>query len=79
MRFGTEVADMIKQLFPNFGIGEPATVTSKGDPIMIENKAFNDCKKAKAVLGATIRPVEETIRDVIETSIELGVIAPKLQ
>ena len=79
MRFGTEVADMIKRLFPNFGIGEPATVTSKGESIMLENKAFNDCKKAKALLGATIRPVEETIRDVIETSIELGVITPKLQ
>ncbi len=79
MRFGTEVADVIRELFPNFVIGEPATVTSKGDPITIENKVFNDCKKAKSVLGATIRPVEETIRDVVETSIELGVITPKLK
>ena len=54
-------------------------MTSKGDPITIENKVFNDCKKAKSVLGATIRPVEETIRDVVETSIELGVITPKLK
>jgi len=31
------------------------------------------------VLGATIRPVEETIRDVVETSVELGIISPQLQ
>ncbi|HAK50385.1 MAG TPA: hypothetical protein DCM54_00555 [Gammaproteobacteria bacterium] len=79
MRLGTEVTGVIKELFPNFVVGEPATVTSKGDPITVENKSFNDCKKAKSVLGATIRPVEETIRDVVETSIELGVITPKLQ
>ena len=59
-------------------LGEPATVTSRGEPITIEARALNDCKKAKSVLGATIRPVEETIRDVVESSIELGIIEPKL-
>jgi hypothetical protein len=38
-----------------------------------------DCKKAKQVLGATLRPVEDTIREVIETSIDLGVITPQLK
>jgi hypothetical protein len=37
----------------------------------------NDCKKAKSVLGATIRPVEETICDVVDTSISMGIIEPQ--
>ena len=78
LRFGTEVADVIRTHFPTFVLGEPATVTSRGEPITIEARALNDCKKAKSVLGATIRPVEETIRDVVESSIELGIIEPKL-
>ena len=78
LRFGTEVADVIRSHFPRFVLGEPATVTSRGEPITIEARTLNDCKKAKSVLGATIRPVEETIRDVVETSIELGIIEPKL-
>ena len=40
---------------------------------------LNDSKKAASVLGATFRPVEETVRDLIETSIELGVIEPQLR
>ena len=40
---------------------------------------LNDCKKAKEILGATIRPVEDTIREVVETSIELGIITPQLE
>ncbi|MDA0788848.1 MAG: NAD-dependent epimerase/dehydratase family protein [Proteobacteria bacterium] len=78
LRFGTEVAEIIHEHFPRFVLGKPATVTSEGKPITIASKVLNDCKKAKSVLGATIRPVEETIRDVVETSIELGVITPKL-
>ena len=78
LRFGTEVADVIRSQFPTFVLGEPATVTSQGEPITIETRTLNDCKKAKSVLGATIRPVEETIRDVVETSIELGIIEPQL-
>jgi len=79
LRFGTEVAEIIRELFPSFVLGEPATITSKGEPITIEAKTHNDCKKAKSTLGATIRPVEETIRDVVETSIELGIITPQLR
>ena len=78
MRFGTEVAEVIHEFFPSFTLGEPATVTSKGDPITIESRTLNDCKKAKSVLGATIRPVEDTIRAVVESSVELGIITPKI-
>ena len=78
LRFGTEVAAVIRSHFPTFVLGEPATVTSRGEPITVQSNVLNDCKKAKSVLGATIRPVEETIRDVVESSIELGIIEPKL-
>ena len=59
-------------------LGKPAIVTSSGETITVESNTLNDCKKAKSVLGATIRPVEDTIRAVVETSIELGVIEPQL-
>ena len=78
LRLGTEVTGIIHEYFPAFVLGEPALVTSSGERITIESNGVNDCKKAKSVLGATIRPVEDTIRAVIETSIELGVIEPKL-
>ena len=78
LRFGTEVAAIIRAHFPTFALGEPATVTSKGEPITVQSNTVNDCKKAKTILGATIRPVEETIRDVVESSIELGIIEPQL-
>ena len=79
LRLGAEVSEIISDHFPSFGLGVPATVTSKGDPIKIESRALNDSKKAKSVLGATFRSVEETIRDVVETSVELGVISPQLK
>ena len=79
MRFGTEVAEVISNQFPTYTTGVPSTITSKGDPIKIDSNALNDCKKAKEVLGATIRPVEETIRDVVETSVELGIVTPQLR
>ncbi len=78
LRLGTEVTAIIHEYFPAFALGEPAMVTSSGERITVESNGVNDCKKAKSVLGATIRPVEDTIRAVIETSIELGVIEPKL-
>lgn len=78
LRLGTEVSDIIHTYFPSFKLGEPATVTSKGEPIRVASNALNDCKKAKELLGATIRPVDETIRAVVETSVELGVIEPEL-
>ncbi|MDE0053622.1 MAG: NAD-dependent epimerase/dehydratase family protein [Gammaproteobacteria bacterium] len=77
LRLGTEVRALIHEYFPAFVLGAPATVTSSGERITVEANGVNDCKKAKSVLGATIRPVEDTIRAVIETSIELGVIEPK--
>ena len=78
LRLGTEVRAIIHEYFPAFVLGEPAMVTSSGEHITVESNGVNDCKKAKSVLGATIRPVEDTIRAVIETSIELGVIEPQL-
>ena len=61
IRFGTELAGIVRDYFPGFVLGKPATVTSSGDPITVESNLVNDCKKAKEVLGATIRPVEDTI------------------
>ena len=46
---------------------------------MVQSNTVNDCKKAKDVLGATMRPVEDTIRAVVETSVELGIIDPKVE
>ena len=40
---------------------------------------LNDSKKAKSLLGVTLRCVDDTIRDVVESSIELGIITPKLK
>ena len=62
LRLGTQVKDIISDLFPSFKLGAPATVTSKGEEIKIESRMLNDSKKAASVLGATFRPVEETIR-----------------
>lgn len=78
LRFGTEVAAIIRDEFPNFALALPATETSAGEPITIAADFLNDCKKAKSVLGATIRPVEDTVRAVVESAVALGVITPKL-
>ena len=77
LRLGTEVAEVIRSRFPRFELGKPAKAR-RGDPIAAQANALNDCKKAKSVLGATIRPVEETILATVESSLELGVIKPKL-
>lgn len=81
--FSEEVRDIIGENFPAFELGSPQPIQSRdgnqiGDGKPPKPHIVNDCKKAKAVLGATIRPVDETIRAVVETSIELGVIKPKL-
>ena len=73
LRLGTEVADIIHQYFPWFQLGQPTTVDDDAP------STVNDCKKAKQVLGATIRPVEDTIRASVESSVELGVITPRLR
>ena len=79
-RFSTEVGGHIQRMFPSIKIGQPKTVTSKGEPITLpEPKIVNDCRKAKLVLGATTRPVEETIRDVVESSFELGIVEPQFK
>lgn len=79
IRFGTELAEMIATQFPRFQLALPATVTDDGKPLEIAANTLNDSKKAKSILGVTLRPVEDTIRDVVESSIELGVISPKLK
>ena len=76
VRFGTEVADIIREAFPSFVVGEAAVPEGGGPP---RPAAINHSRKAMSVLGATIRPVEDTIQAVVETSIELGVITPRLR
>ena len=78
LRLGTEVRAIIHEYFPAFTLGKPKTVTASGEPVTVQSSTVNDCKKAKSVLGATIRPVEDTIRAIVETSIELGIIEPQL-
>ena len=78
LRLGTEVRAIIHEYFPALALGKPKTVTASGEPVTVQSNVVNDCKKAKSILGATIRPVEDTIREIVETSIELGIIEPKL-
>ncbi len=75
LRLGTEVRGIIQELFPAFTVGEPE-VPEGGTP---PPAALNHSKKAVSVLGATLRPVEDTIRSVVETSVELGIIEPRLR
>ncbi|MCY4129160.1 MAG: NAD-dependent epimerase/dehydratase family protein [Gammaproteobacteria bacterium] len=81
--FSEEVRGIIHDYFPAFELGLPQPVPNREGDQDSDGKppaphAVNDCKKAKEVLGATIRPIDDTIRAVVETSIELGVIEPKL-
>ena len=78
LRLGTKVRAIIHEYFPALALGKPKTVTASGEPVAVQSNTVNDCKKARSVLGATIRPVEDTIRAIVETSIELGIIEPKL-
>ena len=79
VRMGTDVTEIIRDQFPSFKVRELVTVDDNGDQIDLEVKTVNDSKKAKAVLCATFRSIEETIRDLIEIQIELGVITPQRQ
>ncbi len=79
VQLSTELTDVIRTYFPSFELGSPITVRSDGNPIVVQSNTVNDCKKAKQLLGAPIRSVEDTIRSVVETSIELGIIRPKIQ
>lgn len=79
LQMSTELREVIQAEFPSFKLGMPTTTRSNGDPIVVVSNTVNDCKKAKSLLGATIRPVEDTIRSVVETSIELGIIQPTIQ
>ena len=38
VRFGTELARIIHEHFPSYTLGEPATVTSQGDPIVVQSR-----------------------------------------
>mmetsp|Transcript_127083 Transcript_127083/g.359687 ORF Transcript_127083/g.359687 Transcript_127083/m.359687 type:complete len:371 (-) Transcript_127083:179-1291(-) len=78
IRFGTDLKQLVARFFPSFTLGAARTVTKSGKPVPVSSVGLNDCKKAKKVLGVTIRPVEETIRDCVETSITLGLVAPTL-
>ena len=76
IRLGTDIVDIIRKAFPENSVGKPETVTSKGDTIKLESRLHNDSKKAKSLLKARLRPVEETIKDVVQSSFDLGVITP---
>ena len=81
--FSEEVSGIIQDYFPAFVLGKPQAIPQREGQSESDGKPpkphlVNDCKKAKSVLGATIRPVDDTIRAVVETSIELGVIQPTL-
>ena len=78
MGLGTEITRMIKSEFPDFVVGKPETIANLAGPVGPPN-TVHDCKKAKALLGVTIRPIQQTIRDVIESQIELGVIQPTIK
>ena len=78
MRLGTELTALIHDHFPWFKLGEPATTTSEGKPVDIAANTVNDCKKAKETLGVGIRPIEDTIRALVESAVELGVMSPRL-
>lgn len=78
-----EVRGVIQDNFSAFELGLPQAIPQREGAPDTGGKPpvphiVNDCKKAKQTLGATIRPVEDTIRAVVETSIELGVIQPTL-
>eukprot|EP00747_Dinoflagellata_sp_TGD_P017387 gnl/TRDRNA2_/TRDRNA2_125794_c0_seq1.p1 gnl/TRDRNA2_/TRDRNA2_125794_c0~~gnl/TRDRNA2_/TRDRNA2_125794_c0_seq1.p1 ORF type:complete len:358 (+),score=46.79 gnl/TRDRNA2_/TRDRNA2_125794_c0_seq1:40-1074(+) len=79
LRLGTEVKHIIGKFFPSFVLGTPITTSKSGKAITVQNNVIHDCKKAKAVLGVTLRPVEETIRDCVETAVALGLIQPQLR
>lgn len=79
LRLGTEIAELIEDHFPSFVLGEPATVTDKGKLVKVESRHVNDSKKARSVLGATFRSSGETVRDLIESFLELGVMTPRLK
>lgn len=79
VRMGTDVTEIIRDQFPSFKVRELSTVDDNGDPIDLEVKTVNDSEKTKAVLGATFRSIEETIRNLIEIQIELGVITLQRQ
>ena len=75
LRLGTDITRIISSEFPDFVVGQPETMASQLEPTQTPN-TVHDCKKAKALLGVTIRPIQQTIHDVIESQIELGVIQP---
>ena len=52
---------------------------SDGTPFdMPPPETISDSTKAKELLGVTLRPAEVTIRDCVESSIELGLITVQL-
>lgn len=75
-----EMTAMLQRGFPSFVIGEPRT-HSKGGRALVSRPAqpmINDSRKAKELLGVTLRPVEQTVCDCVESAVELGLITPTL-
>ena len=76
-----EMTAIIRASFPEFVVGEPQTRDSTTSELIVlraANSQVNDSKKAKELLGVTLRPVEETVRDCVESAVELGLISLQL-
>jgi nucleoside-diphosphate-sugar epimerase len=77
LRLGTDIVEIIAKHFPSFILGQPESPPDS-DRFAYEERVFFDCKKAKGILGATIRSVDETIIETVASQIELGIIFPQL-
>ena len=79
IRLGTELVGVIRSHFPGILVGAPKTHTSEGKPFDLPPPSqIADSTKAKELLGVTLRPAEETIRDCVESVFELGLVAVQL-
>ena len=79
LSLGEDIPEIIERHFPGYkmGIADNSGQADDGNPPWHNGNHSSD--KAKELLGATIRPVEETIRDLVESQIELGLINPILK
>lgn len=79
LRMSVDLTAILRDTFPRFELGRPVTQTSKGKPLRVMQDVHNHSRKAQEVLGVRLRPVEDTVRAVVESSIELGIIEPRLR
>ena len=79
MSLREDIPEIIERYFPGYKMGTAGNSGQRddGNPLLYNENHSSD--KAKTLLCATIRPVEETIRDLVESQIELGLIKPVLK